>query len=1361
MAQSTSTGMIVGSVVDNSNAAVPGATVSIALKTTGATRTTTTDSAGRYVFADVEPGAYDVFVSKAGFSTTDISNQVVQIGLQLTANAKLQVGAVSTTVTVTETPGADLQTVTPTVGTTLSGAIILNLPNQGRDASTLAILEPGQNINGSVGGETMDQNSFQLDGGYATDDMSGDNGTYIKSFGSDTAGGAGLMHTQDISSTPSAVVPVPVASIEEFKISTANQTADFNGGGGSQMQLVTKRGTKTLHGSIYEYYLDNNFAGANTWDNNSTGTAQPSSHFSRFGAAAGGEIPHSNFLGGSWFIFGNYEGFRFPQAEEFERSFPLPSLRAGIIHLDGQTINLNPTATVDPGCGTVTNGCQVTAANGYTPGASIPTTTCPGGGACDPRGLGMNPVIQTLWNQYLPMPNDCTQGDGLNYCGYKGSIALPESSNFGVVRIDHDFAKNWHFNATYHYYKLQNTVSDQWDVGGFFPGDTLGQYGAIRTKPQEPWLYTAGLTTNVTSNLTNDVHFSYTRNWWAYGDPGGVPNVAGFPAALQVGGENSGGDTIDDPIFAPYNTDNQSDRTRFWDGHDSMYRDDVTWIRGNHLFQFGGTYQHNNDTHQRNDNGAGINTFEQYEVGAGVTNSPVADYNMDLSSVTPAGITDMTSYQNLYSMVLGIVQETHGLYTRGVGSLATGLPLNARTSCAIPGIAATADCISSPSLTNTSVIPTYNLYFTDSWHLKPTLSLNYGLGYTVEMPPYNTNGGYQTVMVDQNDHILSTMDYLNNEKQAALQGNAYAPLIGFSAIRNVDGHSHYPYNPFFGGLAPRVGLAWNLRPDTVIRAGYSTIFGRINGVDPILVPMLTPGLMQPATCGGPTNTGTCGTPASPTTAMNAFRVGAQADGVNAPLPAPSASLPQPWYPGFNDVAAGAGETVDPDFRPDRSDEFTVSVQHQFGPRILAEVGYIGRIISDESEYYSLSNVPYMMTEGGQNFANAWANVMVATNYGTNLSNIPVQPFFESALGGPHSAYCTGFANCTTAFVTQNSASGNMQGSNAYNAWNSVSTGGFWVFGRSSVSDPIAATCPTPAGNGCDGQLPSLDTTVSNGFGNYNAGYLQLTTTDWHGLTMKTSFQYSNALGTVNVLQASSQFTTVDPFNQQNMYGPQTYNEKFNFNFFINYAEPFYKSQQGMIGHLLGGWNFSPLFTYGSGFPIEVGTGNGADDGTFGEGNPGYVGSEENGIITQNLHYSGTEKRAAGVNCGIVGAGYNVFGNPDATCPYNPAVNANVPGIFGDPVRLPILGYDGQIGGGGPLKGLPFWNLDMGVNKNVKITEKFSGTMYFDWTNVLNHMQPNDPSFNIFDPGAWGVLGGGGFLQGNTPRQLQLGLSINW
>lgn len=1397
LAQSSNTGTVSGTVVDPSNAIVPGANVSLVNTATLATRSTLSNKEGQYVFAFVDPGNYSVKVSKTGFKTTVVANQQVQVGLQTTINVTLQVGATSTTVEVTSTPGAELQTLNPTVGATIPSTVVMNLPNQTRDASTLAVLQPGQNINGNTGGLASDQNSFQLDGGYATDDMSGDDNTYIRGFASDTAGGTGAFHSAGFAQAPSGVVPMPVSSIQEFKVSTANQTADFNGGGGSQMQAITKRGTDTFHGTVYEYYLDSAFGGANSWDNNAQGkipAGEPgaghpkfpivSSHFSRFGAAGGGKIPHSNFLGGSWFIFDNYEGFRFPQSSIFERKFPLPSLRAGIIHVTGgQAVNLNPNPVVDPGCGNtpcdITTTGQLIQPSGFDPlnvGLNsvicTPTSGTPDG-SCGAQANG-NP---SLWSM-LPLPNDCKQGDRLNYCGFKGSISTPQKSNFNVARIDHDFNSKWHFNGTYHYYKLTNTVADQWDIGGFFPGDKPGQYAAIRQKPQDNWIYTAGLTTDISANMTNTFNYSYTRNWWAYGDPSGVPNMAGFPAGLEVGGENSGGGSS--PVMIPYNLNNQSVRTRYWNGHDSLFRDDVTWIKGNHLFQFGGSYLRANDTHNRNDNGESINTFEEYLIGAG-NGASLGGFGITGLSA-PSGISSK-KFGNLYSMVLGIVDESQGLFTRGLGSAATGLPLLPQSSCAISGIAATAGCIGSPALTNNSIIPTYNVYFTDSWHVKPTFSLNYGLGYTIEMPPYETRGGEQSVMVDGSGSLLSVEQYLNTEKQAALQGTGFAPLLGFEAIRNVQHHSKYPYDPYYLGLSPRIGFAWNVRPDTVVRGGYARIFGRINGVNPVLVPMLTPGLMQPDTCGGPNINGGCGGDVS--TIVRVGQNNGTFDGFNAPLPKPSQNLPQPWFPGANDVAVGSAETFDPNFHPNRSDEFTFSIQHQFGPKVLVEGGYIGRILRNEVQYYSLTNVPYMMTRGGQTFANAWSQIMLATNYGcvsvdTNglctisaaqENAVTPQPFFEDALGGPSSAYCSGFASCTAAFVANNDANGafNMPFSDPFDAWAGASNAGAFVFGRSFTNDPIAATCrDLPNGTvntavntdiGCNGQTPSMITTASNGYGNYNAGYLQLTFSNWHGLTMKSNFQWSNALGTGDVVQASSSFSSVDNFNIHNNYGPQQYNEKFVFNFFMSYSPAYYASQTGVLGHLLGGWTFAPLLVWGSGFPVEMTTPM-FDCGTFGECNTNFVGALENSIITKNLHYSATRKVPSGNTvCGIAGSGFNVFSNPDASCPL---IGGNFGGeVFGDPVRAPILGLDGQMGGGGPLYGLSFWNLDFGITKKIMIKERLSSSLFFDFTNVLNHVQPGDPAFDPTDLTSWGVLGGGGNLQINSPRRMQLGISVDW
>ncbi len=252
MGQSSSAGTITGTVADSSGAAVPGAAVTLTDAATGGARSATTNDKGTYIFPYVNPGTYSVKISKQGFKTTAVSDQVVQVGNQLTVNAVLEVGSVSMVVEVTSSTGAELQTMDATVGACLSGETLINLPNSSRDASTLAVLQPGQNMNGNVGGAATDQNTFQLDGGYATDDMSGDNNTYIKSFGADTGGGAGAYHSSGNNQAPSAVVPIPVSSVEEFKVSTANQTADFSGGAGSQVQIVTKRGTNALHGGLYE-----------------------------------------------------------------------------------------------------------------------------------------------------------------------------------------------------------------------------------------------------------------------------------------------------------------------------------------------------------------------------------------------------------------------------------------------------------------------------------------------------------------------------------------------------------------------------------------------------------------------------------------------------------------------------------------------------------------------------------------------------------------------------------------------------------------------------------------------------------------------------------------------------------------------------------------------------------------------------------------------------------------------------------------------------------------------------------------------------------------------------------------------------
>src|SRR6266478_3893535 len=1042
-AQAASSTSIAGVVTDATGAVVAAASVKLTDKKTNTPRTAVTNDSGRYFFADVISGEYDIAVSKSGFRTTK-TIVTASVGLALTVDLKLELGSVSQVVEVTAT-GAELQTLNATVGNSVSGDLLQNLPSIGRDAATFVTLQPGVSPDGSVAGAVVDQSTFMLDGGQNTNDMDGSMQVYTPSFAGDPTGGA---VSNQIGGSPTGVMPTPLDSVEEFKVNTANQTADFNSSAGAQVQVVTKRGTNSWHGTGYEYYFDNNL-NANTWDNNFSATPLPSYHYNRFGGAGGGPIISKNILGGKTYFFGNYEGFRWKNSATYERAVPTANMRAGILTFGGVQYDLTNGANCGP-AGTV---------------------------ACDPRHIGINSLVQQMWNKYMPLPNDpgCSglfgsACDGINEQGFKANVSLPYTSNFGVARLDHDFGAKWHFNASYRYYKLVRSTTSQVDIGGFFPEDTLGTPASTSVRPQQPWYLVAGLTTNITSNTTNDFHFSYLRNFWSWADPGGVVQFPQLGGALEPFGESS------TKLLAPYNVNTQGVRTRFWDGQDKFFRDDITMLKGNHLFTFGGAYQRNYNYHQRSDNGGGINYQPTYQLGEGGGGGLV-----DFSATNPAGVTK-TTWARDSSAVLGIVTDSQIAYTRSGPTLILNPPLT--------------------HAFDQSTIPYYNVYWSDSWRIRPSFTLIYGLGWTLEMPP-TEKFGKQIELVDGAGQQLDLKAYINAREAAALQGQVFNPTVGFALVGNTGGGQKYPYLPFYGSFSPRFAAAWNPNihdgflgkmfggNKSVIRGGYSRVYGRLNGVDLVLVPLLGTGLIQPVQCRLANMNGTCG---SPVTAANAFRIGV--DGKTAPIPAASPTLPQPVFPGINDVSAAAGEALDPKFRPNVVDSFDVTIQRQLTNKILLEVGYIGRRITHEYQPVNINAVPYMMTMGGQSFDKAYAAIEqglgCATSFAACGANMPstalaatayantfaAQQFFENALGGPSSAYCTGFASCTAAVVFKEGfAKSNLLNQAVWGLWSDLDKGAF-IFPRSMLNTPLVGgpmNCGTPKGTatcGGNGQLSS-------------------------------------------------------------------------------------------------------------------------------------------------------------------------------------------------------------------------------------------------------------------------------------------------
>jgi hypothetical protein len=1314
--QATTTSSVVGQVTDTTNAFIPGAEVTLTDLGTKIAKKVTTNQDGRYIFSNVDPGTYSVTVIKQGFAKSEVASQYVEIGSTATLNFKMELGTSSTTIEVKAVSGAELQTTSAAVGTTISGAALDSLPNFGRDVTTLSVIQPGVTLTGNTGGAVSDQNSYTLDGGNNSDDMGGNVTGYVTNF-------TGLGGTQT-NGNPSGVMPTPVESIEEIKVNSFNQTADFNASIGGQVVMATKRGTNQFHGAGYGYYFDTALGAANSWANDHTpdvalGTLYTpivSNHRIRYGFSIGGPITTKKFLGGVTYFFFNLEDLRFPNSSNYEHETPTAAFRAGVIQVANSAgvyvpYNLNPSPVTVP-IGTGQNPPMTTVA------------PC----NCDPRNLGLNPVVNQIWSKYMPPVNDpiYSTGDNYNIEGYLSTIRAPLTSNNYVGRIDHDFNDKWRWYTSYRDQRLISLTTNQVDIGGALPGDKFGAPSAYAPRNQIPDYFVTGLTTNISPTVTNTFVFNYIRNFWQWASDSSaqVPGT-GLTGALEIGGETSNG-------LIPFNVNTQSVRQRFWDGQDKIFKDDVTVIKGNHLIQVGGYYQRNFDYHTRTDNGGGINNaiiYQSTNANLNWTNSPY------IPSTVPSA--QQSTYETYYDEALGIVSQPQVAYTRSGSNLAIQ-PLGS-------------------SAFDKSVIPTYNEYVSDTWHMKPTFTLIYGLGYTIEMPPYEQLGK-QIVATDDSGQPLVAQQYFAEKQAQALQGQSYNPYIGFAGVRTIGTGLKYPYNPVYNEFSPRLAFAWQPNYDsgilgkvighgkTVIRGGYGRIYGRLNGVGLVLTPLLGVGLIQAVTCNGPSITGACGgvTPA------NAWRAGT--DGGTAPLASPAATLPQPFYPGVGgNSTAGDAETLDPTYRPETTDNITLTIQREVSRSMTVEVGYIGRKIRNEAQMLDIDAVPTMFTLNNQQYASAFANIYL-TMCGTGptcannaASSVAAQPFIESALGGANSAYCSGYANCTQAVIANNKSL--ISADQVSDLWLAMSKASSWTIGRSTPSAPL-----TTGGATALGQFTGEGLLAAHGFGNYNALFITYRMREFHGLSLTSNFTWSRALGTAAVSQSSSDYTALNPFNLQSQYGPQFYDIPKIVNVAAYYRPPVYPTQKGIIGHIAGGWTISPLFTAQSGVPLGITTTEGSTSSqAFGEvaDTGSSFGTETADLAVLNTKYTGGNSAnyaqfgSAGIGTNN-SQGINMFNNPAA--------------VFSE-FRRCIVGYDTSCGGAGIMRGLPTWNVDAQVLKDIGVWKegRVGATLSLQVTNVLNHVQMSNPSLSITSPTTFGRI----TSQANTPRNMEIGIRVHF
>jgi hypothetical protein len=300
------TGQVAGTAQDPSGAVVPNATVTLTNTGTGAARTATTGPNGEYVFTNLQPGTYSVSVTAAGFNAYK-QNVQVTVGSRNTVDAKLALTSSGTVVEVTGEGGAIVNTQDQQLSDIVSSQAVSQLPTVTRNpydlVSTAANVSSGDTsgrgastVNGfsvSINGQRAASTNILLDGGENVD-------YFTATVGQQT----------------------PLDSVQEFRVVTSDFTAEYGRATGGVVNVATKAGTNSFHGTAYEFNRISDLA-ANTFDNAANGV--PKSRFVRnqFGYSFGGPVIKNKL-----FFFSSTEFIRVRSNSQFSLLVPDPSFIA-------------------------------------------------------------------------------------------------------------------------------------------------------------------------------------------------------------------------------------------------------------------------------------------------------------------------------------------------------------------------------------------------------------------------------------------------------------------------------------------------------------------------------------------------------------------------------------------------------------------------------------------------------------------------------------------------------------------------------------------------------------------------------------------------------------------------------------------------------------------------------------------------------------------------------------------------------------------------------------------------------------------------------------------------------------------------
>lgn len=767
LGQGTDLGTIRGTVTESSGAVVPNASVSVIDTSTGATRQTKTNGEGEYQVFGLRSGTYKVSVTAPGFATQQIDNIPLRGSSVVGINASLKVSSAEEKVEVT-IGAPPINTEDSTISSTIGSRSIIELPRDSRDVYQFLYLNP--NITQSDEPGDFKFTGFQ---------------SYGASFSLDGQRSSGGIFGAQTASEPS------LEAVDEVNILSDNFSAEY--AGIANIRITTKRGTNQFHGSMF--YNNKNSALAAYTLQDQLGKAQfspsplqpkypnPAFNINDIGASIGGPIPK---LHNTWF-FAAYErdySVNPVYLQQPSTPFAHPSLYTGNFSLMDDASKPDLPANL---------AAQMTSAE-----LAADTTTVTSNGEQFqvlnqiPTRL-LNPVVQNLINQYFPhiglsAPIDPTTGQIAG--NFQTSLPGRDTLDLGTLRLDHDFSEKDHVYLTFN--ASADTSAENPVSRNRYPG-----LGLTQSNRQNDTL-NLSYTHVFRSNLVNEVRGGFNKenllthsNTTLQGFLSGIgfdgSDIAAY--AQSVGAFALGTDGQPQINFSgAFATFDNGGRNTFRPLSQALstFGDTATWVHGQHSFKFGADF--------------------------------VRNWALDgfaLNKNNPRG--SMT-------------------YT-GPGACPVVLPSNPNGDCIgnnpdsfVEFLIGDPPTTAQYNLKNRPAMDVHNweqgFFAQDDWKVSPHFTLNLGLRYDLITPfiekndilvnfdPNLTNplSGQKGVFVIPSDKTIPFLD-IRAVDYGFLTASQTHEGIGRGLIRTDKNN-----------FAPRVGFAWALGNNSVIRGGYGFFF---------------------------------------------------------------------------------------------------------------------------------------------------------------------------------------------------------------------------------------------------------------------------------------------------------------------------------------------------------------------------------------------------------------------------------------------------------------------------------------------------------------------------------------------------------